>query len=396
MRSNYYILAIDTSCDDTAAAVTKNDRVLSNIISSQVEFHKQYGGVVPFLAKRKHQEMIDPVIKEALFRAKIKLKNIDALAVTIGPGLAPALEVGVNFVKRLAIDNKKPLIGVNHMEAHLLSSFAKNNNGIGPFSKTKPLFPILGLLVSGGHTQLVLMNGFGKYRLLGETLDDAAGEAFDKVAKMLELGYPGGPIISELAQNGHPKYKLPIPMIRYGDLNFSFSGLKTACLYKLKDLKEPRNKQFFQDFSASFEQAVIISLSIKFKKAIERYQPKQIVLGGGVINNLHLRQAMRKIARDQKIPFFVPYSKKLFSDNAAMIGICAYYQAKRNDFVKNIRTLDRQPNLNFSSEIYFSLTPDMTPELEKLLGPVENDISRNRNLSVKINPTKKLRKYLSL
>ncbi|MFH0792288.1 MAG: tRNA (adenosine(37)-N6)-threonylcarbamoyltransferase complex transferase subunit TsaD, partial [bacterium] len=319
MKSNYYILAIDTSCDETAAAVTRNDWVLSNIISSQVEFHKQYGGVVPFLAKRKHQEMIDSVVKEALFRAGVKMEKIDAIAVTIGPGLAPALEVGVNYAKQLAIDNKKPLIAVNHMEGHLLSSFAKNSNGIGPFSKTKSLFPILGLLVSGGHTQLVLMDSLGKYRLLGETLDDAAGEAFDKVAKMLELGYPGGAIISELAKKGFPKYKLPIPMIRNHDLNFSFSGLKTACLYKLRDLKEPRDKQFFQDFSASFEQAVIVALSIKFKKAIERYQPKQIVLGGGVINNLHLRQAMRKIARSNKIPLFVPYNKKLFSDNAAMI-----------------------------------------------------------------------------
>ena len=234
------------------------------------------------------------------------------------------------------------------MEGHLLSSFAKNSKGIGPFSKTRPRFPILGLLVSGGHTQLVLMTDFGKYQLLGETLDDAAGEAFDKVAKMLGLGYPGGPIISELAKKGNPKYELPVPMMKSKDLNFSFSGLKTACLYKLQKLPKPWNKQFYCDFAASFEKVAVQALMIKLKKAIKDYKPKQIVLGGGVVNNLRLRKEARKAAKDFGLSVFIPYNKNLFTDNAAMIGVCAWLQAQRKDFVENIDLLDRRPNLNFN------------------------------------------------
>ncbi|MCG2688018.1 tRNA (adenosine(37)-N6)-threonylcarbamoyltransferase complex transferase subunit TsaD [Candidatus Parcubacteria bacterium] len=347
MKKHYLILSIDTSCDDTAASVTDGDLVLSNIISSQVEFHKEYGGVVPNLAKRMHQQLINPVIARALATARVSLKEINAIAVTVGPGLAPALEVGVAKAKELAKKFNKPLISVNHMEGHLLSSFACNSQGQGAFSKTGPRFPILGLLVSGGHTQLVLMMDFGKYQLLGETLDDAAGEAFDKVAKMLGLGYPGGPIMSELAKTGISKYELPVPMIGSKDLNFSFSGLKTACLYKLQKLAKPWDKQFYCDFAASFEKVAIESLMIKLKKAIEIYHPKQIVLGGGVINNLKLRKEARRTAKQFGLRIFIPYSEKLFSDNAAMIGICAFHQAQRNDFVKKIDLLDRQPNLKF-------------------------------------------------
>lgn len=345
MKKHYLILSIDTSCDDTCAAVVCDDRVLSNIIASQVEFHKPYGGVYPILAKRKHQEFIEPVINKALQRARISWERIDALAVTVGPGLAPALEVGIAKIKELARQYKKPIIAVNHMEAHLLSSFAKNSQGKKSFTAK---FPILGLLVSGGHTQLVLIKDFGNYQLLGETLDDAAGEAFDKVAKMLDLGYPGGPIISELAKTGIPRYELPVAMKNSGDLNFSFSGLKTACLYKLQKLAKPWDKQFYCDFAASFEKAVIESLMIKLKKAIELYRPKQIILGGGVINNLSLRRASRKVARKFGLKVFQPHHKNLFTDNAAMIGICAFYQAQRNDFIKEIDLLDRQPGLNFN------------------------------------------------
>ncbi len=349
MKKNFTILAIDTSCDETSVAVTQDDRVLSNVIASQVEFHKPYGGVWPILAKRKHQEFIDSAIGEALRRARAfwrrpGLRQIDAIAVTIGPGLAPALEVGIAKIKELAKKYKKPVIGVNHMEAHLLSSLAKNKMGHRAFS---PRFPILGLLVSGGHTQLVLMKKIGVYQLLGETIDDAAGECFDKVAKMLGLGYPGGPIISELAKKGKVKYELPLVMAGSGDLNFSFSGLKTACLYKLQKLPKPWDRRFYSDFSASIEKAVIDALMLKLKKAIEKYKPKQIILGGGVINNLPLRRATRKIARRFGLRVFQPYSEKLFTDNGAMVGICAFYQAQRKDFVKNINKLDRQPNLNF-------------------------------------------------
>ena len=349
MKKDYTILAIDTSCDETSAAVTVDDRVMSNVVSSQVEFHQEYGGVVPHIARRMHQKLIDPVINQALKRARKKWLQIDAIAITFGPGLAPALEVGIAKAKKLAQKHHKPLITVNHMEAHLLSSFAKNSKGNGPFTKIKPQFPILGLLVSGGHTQLVLVKDFGKYQLLGETLDDAAGEAFDKVAKMLDLGYPGGPIISELAKKGQPKYELPIPMKGSKDLNFSFSGLKTACLYKIQKIRAGRrlNKQFYYDFAASFEKTVAQALTIKLKKAISQYHPSQIVLGGGVINNLQIRMMTRKTARKFGLKVFIPYHQKLFTDNAAMIGVCAWYQVKRSDFVKNINSLDRQPNLSF-------------------------------------------------
>lgn len=356
MKQNFTILAIDTSCDETSAAVTIDDRVMANIISSQVKFHQEYGGVVPNIAKRMHQQLIEPAIKEALKRARKNWSQIDAIAVTVGPGLAPALEVGVAKAKQLAQKHNKPLIAVNHMEAHLLSSFAKNSKGNGPFTKIKPQFAILGLLVSGGHTQLVLMKNFGRYLLLGETLDDAAGEAFDKVAKMLDLGYPGGPIISELAKKslpanwrGKPKYELPVPMKGSKDLNFSFSGLKTACLYKIQKIRSERklDKKFFQDFATSFEKAVVQALAIKLEKAIEKHQPKQIVLGGGVINNLQIRKTARITAKKFGLKVFIPYHKKLFTDNAAMIGVCGWYQAQKSDFVKNISRLDRQPNLSF-------------------------------------------------
>ena len=353
MKNNFTILAIDTSCDETCAAVTQDDRILSNVIASQIEFHQPYGGVYPILAKRKHQEFIEPAIEEALRRPGLAgrrpgLERIDALAITVGPGLAPALEIGVAKIKELAKKYDKPMIAVNHMEAHLLSSFAKTKNGTDPFSKTRPRFPILGLLVSGGHTQLVLMRDFGHYQLLGETLDDAAGEAFDKVAKMLGLGYPGGPIISELAKNGQPIYDLPVAMTSSGDLNFSFSGLKTACLYKLQKIPRPWDKKLYADFAASFEKVLVESLMIKLKKAIEQYQPKQIVLGGGVINNLRLRKESRKTAKKYGLRIFPPFHKNLFTDNAAIVGVCAWYQAQRNDFVKDVESLDRQPNLNFN------------------------------------------------
>lgn len=349
MKVNYKILAIDTSCDETSVAITEDNKILTNIISSQIEYHQEYGGVVPFLAKRMHQKLIEPTINSALKQTGLQLngKCINAIAVTIGPGLAPALEEGIKKAKELSINLNLPLIAVNHMEAHLLSPFAKNSKNKGPIANPCTILPLLSLLISGGHTQLVLMHDFGKYELLGETVDDAAGEAFDKVAKMLKLGYPGGPIITELAKKGLPKYKLPIPMRTHPSLNFSFSGLKTACLYKLKELKPKYDKKFLQDFSASFELAVIKSLTIKLEKAIRKYQPKSIGLGGGVISNLHIRNAVRNTAKKYNLRVYIPYSQKLFTDNAAMVGICAWRQAQRQDFVKNIDHLDRRPSLNF-------------------------------------------------
>lgn len=359
IKQNYMILAIDTSCDETAAAIVMERKIISNVILSQIEVHKPWGGVVPNLARQEHQKHISQVIDLAIKRAdslrkkfklgkKVSWQNIDAIAVTQGPGLAIALEVGLNKAKELAKKYHKPIISVNHMEGHLLAFLGLNAKGNGPLAKTKILFPSLGLLVSGGHTQLVLVKNIGDYQLLGETLDDAAGEAFDKVAKMLNLGYPGGPIIEELARTGDPLvFDLPIPMIYKPSLNFSFSGLKTACLYKLRSIQEKKkNKQFYADFSASFQRVLTKSIIIKLKKAIKMNFPRQLFLGGGVINNLYLRNEIRKLAYKWQIPVFIPYSKNLISDNAAMIGIAAWYQAQKRQFVKNIDVLDRQPNLS--------------------------------------------------
>jgi len=359
INENYLILSIETSCDETSAAVTAGRRVLSNVIWSQIDIHQAWGGVVPNLAKEAHQERIDEVVTKALKQAetnrkrfnldlaKISFENINALAVTQGPGLAIALEVGIAKAKQLANQHNKPLIAVDHMEGHLLSSLALNIKGNGPFSQIHPQFPLLGLLISGGHTQLVLMKNFGNYKIIGKTLDDAAGEAFDKVAKMLDLGYPGGPIIEELARQGNPqKYDLPIPMARHKSLNFSFSGLKTACLYKIRQIPEDdKNRQFLQDFSASFQNSLTQSIVLKLKKAIKKFKPHQLLLGGGVINNIFLRKEIRKTAKKKGVPVFIPYSNQLLSDNAGMVGITAFFSAKRGKFHDKINKLDRKPNL---------------------------------------------------
>ena len=322
------ILAIDTSCDETCAAVSRGRKILSSVVDSQINIHQKYGGVVPFLAKRSHEAKIDYVVKEALKRARIK--NFKSVAVTIGPGLAPALEVGISYAKTF----NKPIIPVNHLEGHMLSAFIN----IPPRGG---MFPALGLIVSGGHTELVLVKKIGQYRMLGQTLDDAAGEALDKLAKMLKLGYPGGPIIEELAKKGNPDaVKLPIPMQHSNDLNFSFSGLKTAALYQIKSVGTVPTEKFIDDMCAGFQKAISISLTAKLKKAIMQYQPKSLLLGGGVFSNLYLRHAIKKAV---KIPIFYPKQKKYFTDNAAMIAVAAsFYQGQT--FGKN---LDRQPNLNF-------------------------------------------------
>lgn len=331
------ILAIDTSCDETCAAVTRGRKVLSNVIASQINIHAKYGGVVPHLAKRAHEAKIEFVVREAVLKSRIyHLESLAAVAVTVGPGLAPALEVGIAYAKNLAQKWHKPLIAINHMEGHLLSSLA-NTVGTVPTD-------FLGLLVSGGHTQLIFVNKIGSYQLLGETLDDAAGEALDKLAKMLKLGYPGGPIIEALAKKGNPDaIKLPIPMRYSKDFNFSFSGLKTAAMYLIQ--KQPQLSTLeVENFCAAFQQAIAISLCIKLKNAIKQYQPKAILLGGGVLSNLYLRRQIRAAARP--LPVLIPYSKKLFTDNAAMIGIAAYRHYLNQDFA-DPKTLDRQPSLNF-------------------------------------------------
>ena len=382
MEKHYVILAIETSLDETCAAVTIDDRIISNVVSSQIDLHKKWGGVVPVIAKRAHEERIDSVIKEALKQAKIQLKRhaefssashrfriksgmtrkvqddnelfylIDAIAVTLGPGQALALEVGIRKAKEIAQTFKKPLITVSHMEGHLLSSFAKNAAGSGSkFDKNEKVFPLLGLLISGGHTQLVLVTEMGTYELLGETLDDSIGEAFDKVGRMLGLGYPGGPIIERLAKEGDEyAFNLPIPMKGRKDLTFSYSGLKTAVRYLVDDVKKEHkfNRQTICDIAASFQRVATASLIDRLKRAVIINKPKGLLLGGGVISNVYVRNKIRSSMKTFNLPVYIPYSKKLFTDNAGMIGVAAYFKAQRGEFVSDISSVDRKPNLNFT------------------------------------------------
>lgn len=342
------ILAIDTSCDETSAAVTAGERVLSNIISSQIELHKPFGGVVPSLAKREHQKLIDPAVNEALQQAGVAIEEVGAIAVTIGPGLAIALEVGIKKAKELAQTHRKPLIAVDHMEGHLLSPFARDAEGSHGIDD--PRFPALGLLVSGGHTELVLMRSFGQYELIGQTLDDAAGECFDKVARILDLDYPGGPAISKLAQKGEEgAFNFPVPMKNSKDFNFSFSGLKTACLYAGQKIGKmnPRQKR---DFAASFEKTAVQTLLIKLIAAVQQYKPRMVLAGGGVIANRRLREKITEEMERLDIPVYIPYDPQLLTDNAGMIGVAASYKAKRKELVKDIGKADRIPNLSLGSE----------------------------------------------
>ena len=369
------ILAIETSCDDTCAAVLENDCLLSNVISSQTDLHSKWGGVVPDIAKRAHMENIEPVIVEALFRSQISdvrsqkgknidnlIKNIDVIAVTQGPGLAIALGVGVNKAKELAIKYNKKLIGVNHVEGHILANLIKNKLG-KPDRKIE--FPALAMTVSGGHTKIILINQNDqfpifsfqfskkeninfKYEVVGETLDDAAGEALDKAAKMIGLGYPGGPIIERLAQMGDKNYlKLPRPLSLQKNFDYSFSGLKTSFYYQVKDWPKEKIGENLANLSASFQNAVFDSLLIKFKKAIEFYKPKTLLASGGVLANMELRKRLRKLAKEMKTPIFMPVKKVFNTDNAAMIGVVGYYKALRNEFVENKEDLDRDPRLTF-------------------------------------------------
>jgi len=342
------ILAIETSLDDTSAAVVRDNRILSNVVASQVKFHEEWGGTVPDIARRKHQEWMEPVIAKAIKQANIVENDIDAVAVTYGPGLAPSLEVGIDHAVAWAEKLNKPLIPVNHLEGHLLSSLAKNSQGKGTVAEADLLFPAVGFLISGGHTELVLVKAIGEYYLLGETLDDAAGEAYDKVARMLKLGYPGGPILSDMAKLGSPIYKLPVPMVGRKDLDFSFSGLKTAALNALRKLEDvPHDKQFLADFSASFQQAALTHLMKKLELAIKAYQPKTVLLGGGVVSNVTLREAARKVARKYTVPVRIPYTSKLFTDSAGMIGVAAWYVWQQHRVVEHALEIQRQPNLNF-------------------------------------------------
>jgi N6-L-threonylcarbamoyladenine synthase len=334
------ILGIETSCDETAASVieAKNGkiRVLSNIVSSQVELHSKWGGVVPNLAAREHTKKIIPVLNESLKQAKKSLNRIDLISVTDGPGLIPALLIGVNAAKALSYVTKKPLIGIHHIEGHIYANFIRSSLGLIEF-------PVLCLVVSGGHTQLILMKKHLDYKIIGETLDDAAGEAFDKVARILDLGYPGGPAIARLAaqfQSSRPKADpprtkrfniiLPRPMINSKDFNFSFSGLKTAVLYETRKHPELlKNKKYRVEICHEFQKSVVDVLVSKTIAAAKKYMPGTIMLAGGVSANLELRKQLEYSIKKEltktncQMPDF-----KYCIDNAAMIAIAGFFRFK--------------------------------------------------------------------
>ncbi|MBI4549139.1 MAG: tRNA (adenosine(37)-N6)-threonylcarbamoyltransferase complex transferase subunit TsaD [Ignavibacteriae bacterium] len=330
------VLGIETSCDETAAAVLQDGIVKSNIISSQL-VHQKYGGVVPELASRAHQRLIVPVVEEALHIAGIKKEQLESVAVTYGPGLVGALLVGLNFAKALAYGLKIPFIGVNHMEAHLYSNF---------IDEPKPNFPLLCLIVSGGHTQLVLVRQFFHHQLLGETLDDAAGEAFDKVAKMLGLGFPGGPIIDKLAKQGNPDFvKFPRSFLDEDSFDFSFSGIKTSVLYWLRGHKIlpadsqqiTINHELLTNLCASFQAAVVDVLIEKIMRALRKFEVKDVAVAGGVSANSELRRRTQELAQRQGFKLHIP-KFEYCTDNGAMIAMVGWLKLKggiRSDFGLN-------------------------------------------------------------
>lgn len=317
-QKDILILAIESSCDETAAAVVKNGReVLSNVIFSQIELHKLYGGVVPEIASRKHIEKINQVIEEALLEAKVTLDDIDAIGVTYGPGLVGALLVGVAEAKAIAYAKKLPLIGVHHIEGHISANFIENKELEPPF---------ICLVVSGGHTHLVCVKDYGKYEIIGRTRDDAAGEAFDKVARAIELGYPGGPKIDKLSKEGNPNaIVFPKAHIQDAPYDFSFSGVKSAVLNYINGCKMKGEEYNRADIAASFQKAVTDVLVENAMKAIEEYGLSKFAIAGGVASNSTLRTAMQKACEEKKIEFYHP-SPIFCTDNAAMIGVAAYYE----------------------------------------------------------------------
>lgn len=318
MKKDIYILAIESSCDETAAAVVKNGReVLSNIISSQIELHKLYGGVVPEIASRKHIEKINPVIREALSEANMKLEDMDAIGVTYGPGLVGALLVGVAAAKALSYAKHIPLIGVHHIEGHISANYIENKDLEPPF---------LGMVVSGGHTHLVMVKDYGKYEILGKTRDDAAGEAFDKVARAIGLGYPGGPKIDKLAKEGNPKaVQFPRAHVADAPLDFSFSGLKSSVLNYINSCEMKHEEICRANVAASFQAAVVDAIVSHTIEAAKTYGMDKVALAGGVASNSALRQAMKERCEAEGLRFYYP-SPILCTDNAAMIGCAAYYE----------------------------------------------------------------------
>jgi len=359
------ILAIDTSCDETAAAITDGTKILSNVVWSQASLHAKWGGVVPNLAKRAHQERIGFVINKAIQNSKLKIKNLDAVAVTVGPGLAVALEVGIKKAKKLSLTYDKPLIAVDHIEGHILSPLALPRTENSKLKIKNLKFPALGVVASGKHTELVYINKIGDYKILASTIDDALGEALDKAARMLGFGYPGGHIIENLARSassGQAKYKLPIPLIgQEKRLEFSYSGLKTALYRKIEkinrgDLGDKRDigREDIYNLAASFQKSAFthfVRVTEHLLQEGSMGNVKSVLAGGGVMANVTLRKLLRGLFKKNNLPVYFPYSKKLYGDNAGMIGVAAYFKTQRGEFVKRVSKVDRIPNLKVNQKI---------------------------------------------
>lgn len=340
-NKDVYILAIESSCDETAASVVKNGReVLSNVISSQIDLHTLYGGVVPEIASRKHIEKINQVIEEALKEANCSLENIDAIGVTYGPGLVGALLVGVAEAKAMAFAANKPLVGVHHIEGHISANYIENR-------ELEP--PYICLVVSGGHTHLVVVNDYGDYQVIGRTRDDAAGEAFDKVARAIELGYPGGPKIDKLAKEGNSEaIKFPRARVEGAPFDFSFSGLKSAVLNHINMCQMKGLEINKADIAASFQASVVDALLDRAMLACKEYNMNKLAIAGGVASNSAIRTAFEAKCKQEKIEFYHP-SPIFCTDNAAMIGVAAYYE-----YVKGTRhgwDLNAVPNLKLGERI---------------------------------------------
>lgn len=340
-KDDVLILAIESSCDETAAAVVKNGReVLSNVINTQIAIHTEYGGVVPEIASRKHIENINPVIRKALEDAGVTLDDIDAVGVTYGPGLVGALLVGVAEAKAIAFAKNKPLVGVHHIEGHISANYVENKELQPPF---------VALVVSGGHTHLVKVNDYGEYEIVGRTRDDAAGEAFDKVARAIGLGYPGGPKIDKLAKEGNPDaIEFPRAHVDDAPYDFSFSGIKSAVLNYINSANMQGKEINRADVAASFQKAVVDALVSRAVRLAKECGMDKLAIAGGVASNSALRAAVQEECTKNNISFYSP-SPVLCTDNAAMIGAAAYYE-----YIKGVRhgyDLNAVPNLKLGERI---------------------------------------------
>jgi len=328
------ILGIETSCDETAVAVVENGgKIRSNLVASQVELHKQFYGVVPEVASRKHLEVILLLLDKALKKAGICLKDLNAVGVTIGPGLLGSLLVGVTVAKGIALSLNIPFVGINHLEAHLYAGLIQNPSFYPPF---------VGLIISGGHTELVYLSEKKECELLGSTRDDAVGEAFDKIARALDLGYPGGPIIEKIAKKGDPyKIKFPLPHFKEeGTLDFSFSGLKTAVIYKIKEMRDKKLRIPVEDIAAGFQLQVANIILDRIKKAVSLRKVKRVIIGGGVASNKFIKDFLFRNLED--VDLLIP-PPELCTDNAAMVAALAYEKIKRGEI--SSLSVEAQANL---------------------------------------------------